>query len=88
MDREERYLLIAWPHERDIFRCFKVPCKNENTWFRVLADSEDTLPSHTSRLNAWKPSGLDVEALILLGGILFYSWRLLLRSALEVRLRL
>lgn len=42
VDRDGKYLRVAWPHERDIFRCFKVPCnKKENSWTHVLADSED-----------------------------------------------
>ena len=41
LDRAGKYLLIAWPHERDTFRCFKVPCKEESSWAGILADSED-----------------------------------------------
>lgn len=41
LNRSETHLLIAWPNERDIFRCFKVPCQKQNSWVPVLADSED-----------------------------------------------
>ncbi|KAK4206185.1 hypothetical protein QBC37DRAFT_381340 [Rhypophila decipiens] len=41
VDQEGKYLCVAWPHERDVFRCFKVPCEKENSWAHVLADSED-----------------------------------------------
>lgn len=42
LDREGKILLVAWPHEDEIFRCFKIPCDKESSWAGVLADSEDS----------------------------------------------
>ncbi|KAF2475189.1 uncharacterized protein BDR25DRAFT_213279 [Lindgomyces ingoldianus] len=41
LDRGGKNLLVAWPHEREIFRCFKIPCEKESSWVGILADSED-----------------------------------------------
>jgi tetratricopeptide (TPR) repeat protein len=41
LDRDGKYLLIAWLREHDTFRCLKVPCENESSWAGILADSED-----------------------------------------------
>ncbi|KAL1600697.1 hypothetical protein SLS60_007085 [Paraconiothyrium brasiliense] len=42
LDREGNYLVVAWPHERSLNRCFKVPCVKESSWTGVLADSADS----------------------------------------------
>lgn len=42
LDRERKNLLVAWPQERDLFRCFRVPCEKDNSWFGILEESEDS----------------------------------------------
>ena len=42
LDREKKNLVVAWPHERGIFKCFKVPLEKQTSWAGVLADSEDS----------------------------------------------
>ncbi|QKX53367.1 uncharacterized protein TRUGW13939_00445 [Talaromyces rugulosus] len=42
IDPEGRYLSVAWPYDSPPFRCFRISCHDrENSWARVLADSED-----------------------------------------------
>ncbi|KAK2758174.1 hypothetical protein FQN54_004018 [Arachnomyces sp. PD_36] len=41
VDREGKNLSIAWPQEDDVYRCFRIPCKKQSFWARILADSED-----------------------------------------------
>jgi hypothetical protein len=41
IDQEGKFLTVSWPQEQDIFCCFKIPCKSEHAWARVLADSGD-----------------------------------------------
>lgn len=42
IDRKGDYFVIACV-QRDLpFQCFKIPCKNENYWARMLIDSEDS----------------------------------------------
>lgn len=41
LDQEENNMLIAWPDERALFRCFRVECKAESAWAGVLGDSQD-----------------------------------------------
>jgi tetratricopeptide (TPR) repeat protein len=42
LDREGKVLVVAWPHEHELFRCFRIACERENSWAGVLADSEDS----------------------------------------------
>ena len=42
LDRERKNLLVAWPQECDLFRCFRIPCEKDNSWFGILAESEDS----------------------------------------------
>jgi hypothetical protein len=43
IDPEGRYLSVAWPYDSPPFRCFRISCHDrENSWARVLADSEDS----------------------------------------------
>lgn len=42
IDRERKNIVIAWPYEGDIFRCFRVACEKESSWAGVLEDSEDS----------------------------------------------
>jgi tetratricopeptide (TPR) repeat protein len=42
LDREGKILVVAWPHEHELFRCFRINCERENLWAGVLADSEDS----------------------------------------------
>ncbi|KAK7750875.1 hypothetical protein SLS62_007138 [Diatrype stigma] len=39
IDREGRNLVVGWP-QKDIFYCFKIPCKDEHAWAKILAESE------------------------------------------------
>jgi hypothetical protein len=42
LDREKKNLVVAWPHEDGMFKCFKVPLEKQTSWAGVLADSEDS----------------------------------------------
>jgi hypothetical protein len=42
IDREGKILVVAWPHEHKLFRCFRVACEKETLWAGVLADLEDS----------------------------------------------
>lgn len=42
LDREKKNLVVAWPHEGGMFKCFKVPLEKQTSWAGVLADSEDS----------------------------------------------
>ncbi|KAI8930723.1 hypothetical protein NX059_012332 [Plenodomus lindquistii] len=42
LDREGKILVVAWPHEHELFRCFRIACERECSWAGVLADSEDS----------------------------------------------
>ncbi|TGO10379.1 hypothetical protein BTUL_0137g00360 [Botrytis tulipae] len=41
VDTKGERLTIAWPRYGDIQRCFKIQCRDQSTWARLLADSED-----------------------------------------------
>ncbi|KAK4194662.1 hypothetical protein QBC40DRAFT_353104 [Triangularia verruculosa] len=41
VDPKGKYLLIAWPHETDLDRCFRIPCQGKSSWLGFLADSRD-----------------------------------------------
>jgi hypothetical protein len=41
VDNKGKQLTIAWPCDGDIQRCFKIQCKDQSFWARLLADSED-----------------------------------------------
>jgi hypothetical protein len=39
--KKGEYFVIAWIQRAKPFQCFKVPCKRESHWARILADSVD-----------------------------------------------
>lgn len=42
IDRKSEHFVIACVQSDQPFQCFKIPCKNENYWARMLIDSEDS----------------------------------------------
>lgn len=42
IDRKGEHFVIACVQSDLPFQCFKIPCKNENYWARMLIDSEDS----------------------------------------------
>ncbi|KAI1171316.1 hypothetical protein F4777DRAFT_566020 [Nemania sp. FL0916] len=41
VNREEKFLIVAWPQDWNLFCCLKIPYEEKHAWAGVLADSAD-----------------------------------------------
>ncbi|KAF3014746.1 hypothetical protein E8E14_009495 [Neopestalotiopsis sp. 37M] len=71
VDRSGKYMVVAWPRPKDIYRCFQIPCEQENAWTKVLADSTDcatfayitSLCLETDTIRYWSPFPIAQQSL-------------------------
>ncbi|CAI6335452.1 unnamed protein product [Periconia digitata] len=43
LSRDQKFLLVAWPQERDFLRGLRIPCTDERLWTKILVDSVESV---------------------------------------------